>query len=248
MTIFLDPGHNLSNDSGAQGIKSEDDLIIQVVSRLTSILKKAGQEVVNVLPKGARDLDESLERRVAKANRKGRQGDLFVSVHFNAFNRKAHGTETYAYGNKGLNLARQINKAIALLGFYDRGAKQAKFYVLRNTKITAVLVECCFCDSATDMDRFDPEKMAKAIAQGIFNYLGIDDEPEEPTKIRIHTDTWIKELPEQSGSLNSKQKDPLKVGVYTLLDAEPEEEAHYHVRLKSGLAGYVYSGHCDLLD
>ncbi|WP_250566023.1 N-acetylmuramoyl-L-alanine amidase family protein, partial [Adonisia turfae] len=57
----------------------------------------------------------------------------------------------------------------------DRGVRQARFYVLRNTSMPAVLVETGFVTGSEDAARFQStaarEQIADAIAQGIIDYL-----------------------------------------------------------------------------
>ena len=38
---------------------------------------------------------------------------------------------------------------------------------LKNTKAPAILIECCFCDNKSDVSKYTPEKMAKAIVEGV---------------------------------------------------------------------------------
>jgi hypothetical protein len=125
-----------------------------------------GHEVVNCRPKSASSVTSSLAQRCANANKES--VDFYVSIHFNAFNNKAHGTEVFAASTKGSALAQKVLDAICFLGFFDRGVKDGShLYVLKNTKMVAILVECCFIDSKPDMDLFDADKMSAAIVKGL---------------------------------------------------------------------------------
>ena len=56
------------------------------------------------------------------------------------------------------------------MGFVDRGIKNSNLYVIKNTIMPAILVECCFCDSQEDMNLYSQvtaDKMAEAIVNGL---------------------------------------------------------------------------------
>jgi N-acetylmuramoyl-L-alanine amidase len=57
----------------------------------------------------------------------------------------------------------------------DRGIRQARFYVIRRTKMPAVLVEIGFVTGAQDAARLSSPaqrtQLAEAITQGILDYL-----------------------------------------------------------------------------
>ncbi len=94
-----------------------------------------------------------------------------TEIHLNSFAlSSANGCEAYYYkGNsQGQKIATDICNAIAALGYRNRGAKaNTSLYVVKNTKMTAVLVECCFLSSPEDMALYNADKMAKAIFEGI---------------------------------------------------------------------------------
>ena len=66
-------------------------------------------------------------------------------------------------------MAGVMSKRVAdALGLKNRGAKsRSDLYVLKRTKAPAVLVECCFVDSATDQDKWDVDVCAKAIVEAV---------------------------------------------------------------------------------
>ncbi len=166
MKFGIDIGHNCTPDTGACGIKNEDLLVMDVGNRVIEKLEALGHEVVNCKPAKAVSVRHSLGYRVATANTN--DVDYFVSIHFNAFNCKAHGTEIFAISQAGRNLAQKVLSEIIELGFFNRGVKDgSKLFVVKNTDAPAILIECCFCDSARDMKLFDAEKMADAITRGL---------------------------------------------------------------------------------
>ena len=169
MKIALDKGHGLpSCDGGAIGIKKEEDLIEATSELLIPKLKAQGHEIILTRPKKAISTKNSLEQRCEIAN--FHDCDLFVSIHYNAFTPSANGCEVYAIGKIGCDYGDAIVKNIAQLGYQNRGLKDGKrFYVLRNTRMPAILIEGCFITNARDMQLFDAEKMSDAIARGILS-------------------------------------------------------------------------------
>lgn len=166
MRFGIDIGHNCSPDTGAVGINSEDSLVASVGSRVIKKLKALGHQVIECTPELATSVRHSLAQRVATAN--SNDVDYFVSIHFNAFNCKAYGTEIFAISQAGRNLAQKVLSEIIELGFFNRGVKDgSKLFVVKNTNAPAILIECAFCDSARDMKLFDAEEMASAIARGL---------------------------------------------------------------------------------
>ena len=153
MYIGLDAGHTLSGlGTGASCYASETDM---------------NRKVHNcTVDKSNSDLSD----RVNKANSVNL--DLFVSLHLNAYQKtnNAMGVETYYYSSssKGKTYATNVqNELVKEVGWKNRGIKTANFYVIKNTKAPAILVELGFCDSKIDMDLFDVEKVCKALFKGI---------------------------------------------------------------------------------
>lgn len=169
MKIAFDLGHGCPPDTGAIGVRKEEDLIKEVGEIVISNLQKLGHQVILCRPAKASGVINSLQQRCNIANRNA--ADIFVSVHFNAFNGQAHGCETYAISESGRKIAIQVQRELSKLGFYDRGVKSRRFYVLRHTAMPAILIEGAFCDSSRDMALFDAQKMADAITRGLVGEL-----------------------------------------------------------------------------
>ena len=176
-SVVLDPGHG-GTDPGAIGIGGirETDVVLEVSKIVKKLLSEKGVKV-RLTRKNEIDLD--LPLRVSFAN--DIDADIFVSIHANASRgkrRDINGLETFYYkGWRGRLLAKKIQKQILRVspGSPDRGVKQGRFYVIKNTKMPAVLVEIGFLTGRLDARRLEKtthrKRIAYAIAKGILEYL-----------------------------------------------------------------------------
>lgn len=126
--------------------------------------------------------DNSLQNRCDIAN--NANCDLFVSVHYNAIIGKwqtiASGIETYHYINnsgKGIRAAQMIHTELMKgTRMTNRGVKGANFYVLKHTKMMAILVECGFMDNKEEAVLMKSKAYRKEcsieICKGICNIFG----------------------------------------------------------------------------
>ncbi|MEJ5167107.1 MAG: N-acetylmuramoyl-L-alanine amidase, partial [Thermoanaerobaculia bacterium] len=90
--VIIDPGHG-GSDIGATGPSGlqEKEVVLKIALYLKDFLKGKG---INCLLTREKDEDLSIEERVNFAN--SHKGDLFISIHNNAFKSKnIKGTETY---------------------------------------------------------------------------------------------------------------------------------------------------------
>ena len=177
MRVFLNPGYAQDGnpDPGACGYGlRECDVAKNVADLVVGYLTAAGVEVVGNLQ------SDSLHEVVLASNRV--DADVFISIHCNACNGVAQGTEAWHYYGSGAGekLAQCIqNQIVDALGTVDRGVKGAKpgvngLYVLSNTDGVAVLVELAFIDHAGDAEllRSQQDEFARAIARGVTDYEG----------------------------------------------------------------------------
>jgi len=97
------------------------------------------------------------------------QRDLDVSVHFNAYDHSAHGTEVLYVSQQ--ELAADVSSAICNAGgFTNRGAKyRSDLAFLNGTHEPAILIETCFCDHTGDSNQYKAhfEAICSAIASSI---------------------------------------------------------------------------------
>ena len=167
MKIVLDYGHCLSGaDTGASGNGyREENCTREIGKKVKAKLEALGHRVVVVSPDYASSVSESLRIRVSAAN--AANADISVSIHLNAGG--GRGTEVYTKNAVALTEAVNILKQMNSIGYLNRGVKNGSDFALVgsiNTK--SMLVECCFIDSS-DMNMYDPEKIANAIVKGLTN-------------------------------------------------------------------------------
>ena len=170
MKIAVDCGHTLKNaDTGAQGcLGREEDRTREIGVLVMNKLKALKHTVINCTVDNANSVTESLQARVNKAN--SNNADVFVSIHLNAFNNQAHGTEVYISphaSRKSKEIAQKVVRELAQLGFRNRGVNTNNLYVCNHTTMPAILVECCFVDSEIDKKLYNADKIAKAIVYGL---------------------------------------------------------------------------------
>jgi N-acetylmuramoyl-L-alanine amidase len=162
-TICLDPGHGGADPGFLVGAQSEKKYTLLLAQEVRDRLKSAGFDVV--LTRSS-DVRVPLEERPALARR--RSADLFVSLHFNATeesrsevrgveifcctpagatstNSRGEGDTGWVAGNrndeKNLLLAYQMQKSfVKMLQVEDRGVKRARFAVLREATVPAILI------------------------------------------------------------------------------------------------------------
>lgn len=120
----------------------------------------------------------SLKERVEMANRM--EALLFVSIHANSANTTySEGIETFIAPNKVASsqlLANALQRNLLKeLKRNDRGIKQEDFYVIKYTDMPAALVEVAFISNPHEESLLSSnlfrEKAARAIAQGIIEYM-----------------------------------------------------------------------------
>lgn len=165
--VTLDPGHG-GSDPGVVGHGlREADLNVDVATRVGEYLDRLG--ITWRLTRAA-DVYRSLAHRVTLST----GCDLFVSIHHNwDGSQAASGLEVYHYPGTtgGYQAARAVEAAMRVcLGLPSRGVKAARYYVLRETEMPAILTEAGFLSSPADAGQLrwewfrDREALAIAVA------------------------------------------------------------------------------------
>lgn len=171
-TIAIDIGHNVDYDTGAVGIRKEDELNKLVGEILISKLRAVGINVVNCTPRVANSLYDSLSKRCNVANNS--EADFFISIHHNAGG--GEGAEVLCLtGGLAEEVGNSILNEFERIGLKNRGVKDRRnLFVINNTVMKAILIECAFCDSEKDMNSYNEKMVAEAIFEGVCKIFDID--------------------------------------------------------------------------
>lgn len=171
-TIVVDAGHG-GKDSGARGRKLLEKNINLDVARRTALglIRMAARPVLT------RDGDFFVDLYDRPRQTNALKADLFVSIHCNAFKPdKGSGTQTYYCTPQSKALAVSMQDALwPQLQRLDGGVHQARFCVVRETQIPAVLVEMLFLDNQTEETLLAQasvrQRAANGICEGLRRYL-----------------------------------------------------------------------------
>lgn len=197
-TVVLDPGHGGTDQGTFNRWGTEKGFALDVATTAREQLLRAGLKV-EMTRTG--DSGISLEDRVAFANRF--LNAVFVSIHFNSASGGA-GVESYALAPEGVpsnasegenhssgtdlqrnpgndhdgeNIALSAAVHAAILSRvapFDRGVRHARFKVLRNIRVPALLIEAGFLSDPTEGQRIATaqyrQQLGAAIAQGVQAY------------------------------------------------------------------------------
>jgi N-acetylmuramoyl-L-alanine amidase len=196
-TVVLDPGHG-GDDSGTAGsFGNEKNYALDVALTAREELLHAGFKVEMTR---STDRAVSLEERVAFANQF--PAAVFISIHFNSAP-NGSGVESYALAPAGvpsnvssedhaataetcsypgngqdpanIALAAAVQGAIlSKVSVFDRGVRHARFEVLREIQIPAVLVEAGFLNDRMEGARIATphyrQRLGQAIAEAVTTF------------------------------------------------------------------------------
>ena len=190
-TVILDPGHG-GEDCGAIGVNGiyEKDLNLSISLAAKRLLEEKGYTVImtrtedkmlyseeeNV--KGMRKLSD-LKNRCKVASRY--PDAVLVSIHMNSFGaQEYYGLQVYYSGgsDSGRLLAEKIQQRVRsdVQPENTRSVKDAKnLYILENSPVTAVIVECGFLSNAAECEKLLEKEyqneLSLAIVCGIIDYI-----------------------------------------------------------------------------
>jgi N-acetylmuramoyl-L-alanine amidase len=196
-TICIDPGHGGKDPGNRAGSNEEKKYTLLLAQEASAQLKAAGFKVFLT-----RSSDTYVDLPVRPEIARRREADLFVSLHFNSTeegrndvrgteifccspagatstNARGEGNTGWVVGNrndeKNMLLAYEMQKSYTKnLAVEDRGVKRARFQVLREATMPAILIEGGFMSHPAEGKKiYDPayrKQMARAIVEGILAY------------------------------------------------------------------------------
>lgn len=206
--VALDPGHGGKDKGFFQRSAFEKNYTLALAKEVRNQLALAGLKATLT-----RSTDTFVELAERPELARRRRADLFVSLHFNSAGEAGHeakGAEVYCatpvgasstnargegaghgpvpgnlYNDRSVLLAWHLQRALVTrLGLEDRGVRRARFEVLCQAAMPAVLIEGGFLSHPTEgrkiADASFRRQMAKAIVEGIVAYKR-SVEPERET-------------------------------------------------------------------
>ena len=178
--IVIDAGHGGFDPGMVSGKIEEKDINLSIAKKLQTYLEQGGATVIitriddSDLGQG-KSSDMNARRLIANSS----HADIFVSIHQNAFARTSvKGAQVFFFNesDNSQKLATFIQER--LIQFVDsnnkfRAKANSNYYVLKQTQMPAVLVECGFLTNSNERGKLTNEDYQEKIAWGI--YLGIVD-------------------------------------------------------------------------
>jgi N-acetylmuramoyl-L-alanine amidase len=175
--VAIDPGHGGEQEGAVSPMGVEEKEANLLLARALAERLTAAGAVVLLTREDDRSV--ALDRRVDFALQS--EADLLVSLHFNSVAatedpREKTGFAVYHYQPPSLELARSLQKSLAVLKLKDNGVRWRSLAVLRSPSLVSALVETAFLSNPEDESRIIApdflDRAAAAIAAGIVSYLG----------------------------------------------------------------------------
>lgn len=170
--VVLDAGHG-GKDMGAQNDGfSEKDYTLAIAKQI--VRQNQNKNIEFVL---TRDGDQfvSLDERTQKINQI--KPDLMISIHLNnAQNTDTNGIEFYVSNenpqyDKSMKYAEMLSENFGHSIFYNRGVKDNRFYILRNSDCPAIIANIGFLSNRKDRDYLKSEGSKIDIADKILSFI-----------------------------------------------------------------------------
>ncbi|WP_409295445.1 N-acetylmuramoyl-L-alanine amidase [Peribacillus sp. SCS-26] len=177
MKIMLDAGHGYNTP----GQRSPDGMKEYEFNRAVALLARSmllNYQGVTVYFAHSDKNDVPLIQRTDFAN--SLAVDVFLSIHANAFGNgcdwtEAEGIETFVHPSRpseALELAQKVQALLtAKTGLRDRGVKTADFHVLRESSMTAILLEAGFMTNKEEIKLLRSEYFRKTVAEAVVKAL-----------------------------------------------------------------------------
>ena len=251
MKVFISAGHGGSDPGAVGNGLLEKDCNLYIALAFGEKLERAGVEV-----KYSRTKDENdpVTQEVIEANHY--QADVAISFHNNAGG--GIGSESYYWPSDmtGKSLAEIFEAASVAMGAKSRGAKTTeKLYFIRNTAMTAVLVESAFIDSKDYIRINTPDKcyeIGKAYAKAFLSWANIKPLEEvkpdtfKPFQVKAkNKKLYVYEDHDRNSNTTYTIEDKRR---YTIIDTwENATYNDYWMKLKSGI-GWVNADDVNIVE
>lgn len=202
MLIAIDAGHGLYT-AGKRIPKQLDPnqtrewtLNSNVASMLQIMLEKYEVETFRTDDKTG-EVDIPLENRVKNANNK--KADVLISIHHNAGAKLSDsGGAVVFVARNASEESKQLQSFVYDHLIYDmpylagnraEPTPEKSFYIIRYTKMPAILIECAFMDSTVDINYIQDESFAMNVARSLCDSLVEFYDLKEADRVVENTDT-----------------------------------------------------------
>ena len=179
--VIIDPGHGMGNrragryDCGAvstDGTSTEAEIVMNYANIIRDLLRSKKIPVVRTRIDAKDPAPVSQRARIARDY----HGTIMISLHCNAANGKASGTETFYRGDKNRSMAVGLNLAVCrALGTVNRGPKtesdsQHGTLAVMNFQ-PCFLIELGFIDHSGDLTKMLDPLRRDACCEAIVNTI-----------------------------------------------------------------------------
>ncbi|MTI46655.1 MAG: N-acetylmuramoyl-L-alanine amidase [Firmicutes bacterium] len=177
--LAIDAGHGGEDTGATANGYLEKEVNIVIARRVFDILREKYKNQVELV----RDGDYTLDYK-ARTNKIKNKYKYCLSIHLNAYNGKGTGVLTIPsiFSPNGQKLAEIIADSLSkeldfkINKYYQKGRKNKSgndyYYMHRLTgKTKTVIVEVCFLDNLSDMEKLNIEKAARAIVKGFEEFM-----------------------------------------------------------------------------
>ena len=179
--IVIDPGHG-GEDPGKVGVNGalEKELNLKIADKLKKLLEEKNIQVVmtredDFVPESKR---EDLQKRVDLINEV--KPEIVICIHQNSFtDQTVAGPQVFYHGSSEISkqIAQMLQEELWLVD--EEHQRQIKgnenYYMLSETEVPTVIVECGFLSNAADEEKLKTEEyqdqIAHAICTGITKWL-----------------------------------------------------------------------------
>lgn len=178
--VVLDPGHGGPANGAKYFGTNEKDLNFKMLYTIGEKYFNSDPSKLKVYYTRQTDVDITLADRAAFASKVG--ADIFVSLHMNASTAaSANGTEVYySESNNKANKAGLTSKAMAtvfvnnlvdVMGTKNRGVVAARYTVVHNNTVPAVLIELGFLSNKNDYAKISDSQYQEKAVQTIYKSI-----------------------------------------------------------------------------
>jgi N-acetylmuramoyl-L-alanine amidase len=169
--IVIDAGHG-GKDFGVQIGEEHEKKIVENIASKISLLNEKGDIEIILLREDDKFIE--LSERVAKINKIN--PSLLISLHVNSSkNLNENGINAYVskndFYNKSVENAKSLVEKISNEKLTKGEVKDGNFFVIKNSKCPALLLEIGYLSNETDKNYITSESGQYEIANKIFNFI-----------------------------------------------------------------------------